>query len=154
MVHTAGSHTRKSAEPQVKGLPPWYFVLAGALVASFDLSQQFIVTHPAVAALPLVLVTAHVIVWFTVLSRRREFIRSVWRSKRARLLAAALFAVRMVLQLVLTRLVDSSAPLHSYAHLIMGLALLVLTTAGAWFDQWLILRTLNKDAEQTKEQHR
>jgi hypothetical protein len=26
----------------------------------------------------------------------------------------------------------------------MGLALLVLTTAGAWFDQWLILRTVNK----------
>ncbi|MFD5827324.1 hypothetical protein [Lentzea sp. NPDC060358] len=136
---------------QVEGLPVWYFVLAGSLVASYDISQQFGSAYPLVAALPLVLAVAHIALWFTVLSRRREFIRSVWRSKQARLLAVLLFAVRLGLQLLLTKVLDESAPLHSYAHLVMGLALLVLTTAGAWFDQWLILRTLNQDRDQTEE---
>jgi hypothetical protein len=86
----------------------------------------------------------HITLWFTLLSRRRKYIRSVWRSPRARLLVLLLAGVRILLQLGLTRFTDIAAPLHTYAHLIMGLALMVLTTAGAWFDQWLILRTVNK----------
>lgn len=151
MARTALRPARTPTPQTVEGLPVWYFVLAGSLVASFDISQQFSPAHPAVAALPLVLAVAHIALWFTVLSRRREFIRSVWRSKRARLLAVLLFAVRLGLQLVLTKALDENAPLHSYAHLVMGLVLLVLTTAGAWFDQWLILRTLNRHQEQTEE---
>lgn len=141
-------------QQQVRGLPAWYFVLAGLLVASFDISQQFSAKHPLVAALPLVLVAVHVTLWFALLSRRRQYIRSVWRSPRARLLVALLFGVRLGLQLVLTRLTDGVAPLHTYAHLIMGLALLVLTTTGAWFDQWLILRTVNRSTAQAKEWQR
>jgi hypothetical protein len=144
---------RTPEQQQVEGLPVWYFVLAGSLVASFDISQQFSPAHPAVAILPVVLAVAHIALWFTVLSRRREFIRSVWRSRQARLLAVLLFAVRLGLQLVLTRVLDETAPLHSYAHLVMGLALMVLTTVGAWFDQWLILRTLNKNEDHPKEKH-
>jgi hypothetical protein len=94
--------------------------------------------------LPLVIAAVHITLWFTLLSRRRRYIRSVWRSSRARLLVVLLAGVRLLLQLGLTRLADSAAPLHTYAHLFMGLALMVLTTTGAWFDQWLILRTLNK----------
>jgi hypothetical protein len=139
---------------QVRGLPWWYFVLAGVLVASFDISQQFRANHPLVAALPLVLIAVHITLWFALLSRRRQYIRSVWRSPQARMLVVLLFSVRLVLQLVLSRVTDSAAPLHTYAHLVMALALLVLTTTGAWFDQWLILRTVNKRAEQTKERQR
>jgi hypothetical protein len=141
-------------QQQVRGLPVWYFGLAGLLVASFDVSQQFSQDHPLVAALPLVLIAVHITLWFALLSRRRRYIRSVWRSPRARLLVVALFGVRLLLQLVLTRVTDGAAPLHTYAHLIMGLALLVLTTTGAWFDQWLILRTVNKRPELSKEWQR
>ncbi|GAA1707238.1 hypothetical protein GCM10009765_65910 [Fodinicola feengrottensis] len=134
----------ESTQQQVKGLPVGYFVLAGLLVASFDISQQFSSQYPLVGLLPLVIVAAHLTLWFTLLSRRRQYIRAVWRSPRARMLVILLVGVRVLLQLGLTRLTDSAAPLHSYAHLIMGLVLMVLTTTGAWFDQWLILRTVNK----------
>lgn len=144
MVTTDQRSQQNPVQQPVKGLPAWYFVLAGLLVASFDISQQFGPDYPLVRALPLALGAVHITLWFTLLSRRRQYIRSVWRSPRARLLVAALFVARLALQLVLTRLTDTAAPLHTYAHLIMGLALLVLTTTGAWFDQWLILRTVNK----------
>ncbi|MFD9701690.1 hypothetical protein [Lentzea sp. NPDC059081] len=150
----ATTHVGPTQTPQVEGLPVWYFGLAGALVASYDISQQFGSTHPVVAALPLVLAVAHIALWFTVLSRRREFIRAVWRSKQARLLAVLLSAVRLGLQLLLTKVLDESTALHSYAHLVMGLVLLVLTSVGAWFDQWLILRTLNRTEDKTEARSR
>lgn len=148
MVTTARHPAENPAQQQVRGLPAWYFVLAGLLVASFDISQQFSAHHPLIAVLPLVLVAVHLTLWFTLLARRRRYIRSVWRSPRARLLVVALFVVRLLLQLVLTKVTDNAAPLHTYAHLIMGLALLVLTTTGAWFDQWLILRTVNNTTKE------
>lgn len=132
------------AQPQVKGLPAWYFGMAGLLVASFDISQQFSAQYPLIGFLPLALIAAHLTLWFTLLSRRRQYVRSVWRSPRARLLVVGLAVIRGLLQFILSRTIDSSTPAHSYAHLIMGLVLMVLTTAGAWFDQWLILRTVNK----------
>lgn len=153
-VNTDRGPTHNPAQQQVKGLPVWYFGLAGLLVASFDISEQFRPSHPLFAALPLVLIALHLALWFTVLSRRRQYLRSVWRSPRARLLVVALFGVRLVLQLILTRVADTAAPLHTYAHLIMGLALLVPTMAGAWFDQWLILRTVNKRTHRTEERQR
>lgn len=136
----------------VKGLPGWYFALAGLLVASFDISEQFSSDHPLIRALPLVIAAVHVALWFTLLSRRRQYIRSVWRSPRARLLVVALAGARLLLQLTLTRLTDTAAPLHTYAHLTMGLALMVLTTTGAWLDQWLILRTVNNPARERARQ--
>jgi hypothetical protein len=150
MVTTAESTSENVTQQQVRGLPVWYFVLAGLLVASFDISQQFSSDYPLIAALPLAFVAVHLTLWFTLLSRRRQYIRSVWRSSRARLLVVSLFAARLLIQLVLTRVTDTAAPLHTYAHLIMGLALLVLTTTGAWFDQWLILRTVNKIKERQR----
>lgn len=154
MVSMAQRPQQDPAQPQVKGLPVWYFFMAGLLVASFDISQQFSQGHPWIGLLPVAFVLVHITLWFTLLSRRRRYIRSVWRSPRARLLVVALVAVRLTLQLSLTRLVDTAAPLHTYAHLIMGVALMVLTTAGAWFDQWLILRTVNKRTDQAKERQR
>jgi hypothetical protein len=56
-------------------------------------------------------------------------------------------AVRLLLQLGLTKLTDTIAPLHSYPHLIIGVVMLVLTTAGAWFDQWLVLRVVNRTGD-------
>lgn len=144
MVTTDQRLPDNPAQQQVRGLPTWYFCLAGLLVASFDISQQYSSNHPLVRALPLAILAVHVTLWFTLLSRRRRYLRAVWRSGRARLLVVALFGVRLLLQLVLTRVTDSAAPLHTYAHLIMGLALMLLTTTGAWFDQWLILRTVNR----------
>jgi len=154
MMTTDQRPVQNPTKQPVRGLPAWYFGLAGLLVASFDISEQFRSNHPLVAALPLVLIAVHLTLWFGLLSRRRQYIRSVWRSPRARLLVVLLFGVRLLLQLVLTRVTAGVAPLHTYAHLIMGLALLVLTTTGAWFDQWLILRTVNKRTEQTKELQR
>lgn len=121
---------QKPVQQQVRGLPAWYFVLAGLLVASFDISEQFRSNYPLVAALPLVLIAVHLTLWFVLLSRRRQYLRSVWRSPRARLLVVLLFSVRLLLLLVLTRVTDGAAPLYTYAHLVMGLALLVLTTTG------------------------
>lgn len=154
MVTTDQRPRQNPAQQQVRGLPAWYFVLAGLLVASFDISQQFRSNYPLIAALPLAIAAVHITLWFTLLSRRRQYIRSVWRSPRARLLVVLLFGTRLLIQLVLTRVTDNAAPLHTYAHLTMGLALLVLTTTGAWFDQWLILRTVNKHKQPAKERQR
>ncbi|MEV6919437.1 hypothetical protein AB0M83_31060 [Amycolatopsis sp. NPDC051106] len=131
---------------KIEGLPGWYFVLVGLLVASNDFSLQFADRYSWVVYLPLALVAVHLTLWFTLLSRRRKYLRAVWRSKQALALVVVLFALRLGLQLGLTKLVDSEAPLHSYTHLILGLVMLVVTTAGAWFDQWLILRVVNRDA--------
>jgi hypothetical protein len=132
------------ADKRVEGLPAWYFVLAGMLVASYDISNQFQDRYSWVALLPLVLVVVHLALWFTVLSRRRQYLRAIWRSPQALALAAGLFVLRLGLQFGLTRLNDATSPAHSYSHLITGLVMLVFTSAGAWFDQWLILRTINK----------
>lgn len=43
----------------VEGLPGWYFVLVGLLVASNELSLQFSDRYSWVAVLPLVLVAVH-----------------------------------------------------------------------------------------------
>jgi hypothetical protein len=151
MLTTTRTQSDDPARQQVRGLPAWYFGLAGLLAASFDIGEQFRSRYPLIAVLPLAVAAVHVTLWFTLLSRRRRYIRSVWRSPRARLLVVALFAVRLLIQLVLTRVTDVAAPVHTYAHLIMGLALLVLTTVGAWFDQWLILRTVNGNQGNVKE---
>lgn len=131
---------------KIEGLPGWYFVLVGLLVASNDLSLQFSDRYHWVVFLPLVVVAVHLTLWFTLLSRRRKYLRAIWRSKQALALVAVLFAVRLGLQFGLSKLTDSAAPLHSYRHLILGLVMLVVTTAGAWFDQWLILRVVNRRA--------
>lgn len=137
----------------IEGLPGWYFVLVGLLVASNDFSLQFSDRHPWVVYLPLALVAVHLTLWFTLLSRRRKYLRAVWRSKQALGLVAVLFVLRLGLQVGLTKLTDSAAPLHSYTHLILGLVMLVVTTAGAWFDQWLILRVVNRDASAGPAHH-
>jgi hypothetical protein len=136
----------ETRQGKIEGLPGWYFVLVGLLVASNDFSLQFADRYSWVVYLPLALVAVHLTLWFTLLSRRRKYLRAVWRSKQALALVAVLFALRLGLQVGLTKLVDSEAPLHSYTHLILGLVMLVVTTAGAWFDQWLILRVVNRDA--------
>lgn len=131
---------------KIEGLPGWYFLLVGLLVASNDLSLQFSDRYHWVAFLPIALLAVHLTLWFTLLSRRRKYLRAVWRSKQALALVAVLFALRLGLQFGLAKLTDSAAPLHSYTHLILGLVMLVVTTAGAWFDQWLILRVVNRQA--------
>lgn len=132
------------AGERVRGLPAWYFALAGLLIASYDISAQFQDRYTWVALLPLAVVAVHVALWFTVLSRRRQYLRAIWRSKQALALAAGLFVLRLALQFGLTRLNDTTSPAHSYSHLITGLVMLVFTSVGAWFDQWLILRTINR----------
>jgi uncharacterized membrane protein len=139
---TAGA---RPVEGKIEGLPGWYFVLVGLLVASNDLSLQFSDRYGWVVFLPLVVLAVHLTLWFTLLSRRRRYLRAVWRSKQALALVAVLFALRLLLQVGLAKLTDEAAPLHSYTHLIIGLVMLVVTTAGAWFDQWLILRVVNRD---------
>ncbi|MET7992612.1 hypothetical protein ABZU76_17120 [Amycolatopsis sp. NPDC005232] len=130
---------------RITGLPAWYFVLVGLLAASGDLTVQFQDRYPWVALLPLVVLAVHLVLWSTMLARRRRLLRAVWRRKQALGLVATLFVARLLVQLGLTRLTDSVAPLHSYTHLILGLVMLVVTTVGAWFDQWLVLRVVNKD---------
>ncbi|MEU4673492.1 hypothetical protein AB0F91_37450 [Amycolatopsis sp. NPDC023774] len=132
-------------EGRIPGLPAWYFVLVGLLAASGDLTVQFQDRYPWVALLPLVVVAIHLVLWSTMLARRRRLLRAVWRRKQALGLVATLFVARLLVQLGLTRLTDSVALLHSYTHLILGLVMLVVTTVGAWFDQWLVLRVVNED---------
>ncbi|MCR6484970.1 hypothetical protein M8542_19250 [Amycolatopsis sp. OK19-0408] len=136
----------RPAGGRIEGLPGWYFLLVGLLVASTDLSQQFSDRYAWAALLPVAVLAVHLTLWFTLLSRRRKYLRAVWRSKQALGLVAVLFVLRLLLQVGLTKLTDEAAPLHSYRHLVIGLVMLVVTTAGAWFDQWLVLRVVNRDA--------
>ncbi|WP_326835522.1 hypothetical protein VSH64_11440 [Amycolatopsis rhabdoformis] len=137
--------TQRLPQGRITGLPAWYFVLVGLLAASGDLTAQFQDKYPWIAVLPLAIVGVHLLLWSTMLARRRQLLRAVWRRKRAVGLVVALFVARLLVQLGLTRLTDSVAPLHSYAHLVLALVMLTLTTIGAWFDQWLVLRVVNKD---------
>ncbi|WP_410671679.1 hypothetical protein [Amycolatopsis sp. cmx-4-68] len=139
---TAGA---RPVDGKIEGLPGWYFVLVGLLVASNDLSLQFSDRYHWVVFLPVAILAVHLTLWFTLLSRRRRYLRAVWRSKQALALVAVLFAVRLLLQFGLAKLTDEAAPLHSYRHLLIGLVMLVVTTVGAWFDQWLVLRVVNRD---------
>ncbi len=129
-----------SAE-EIQGLPVWYFVMVGLLAGSGDISRQFRDSHPWVVVLPLVLVGVHFVLWLAVLRRRAKYVRAVWRSPKALALAVTLFVCRMLMGVGLGVL-GQSGVLHQYRHLVMGLAMVGLTTGGAWFDQWLILRTL------------
>ncbi|ADJ44727.1 hypothetical protein AMES_2902 [Amycolatopsis mediterranei S699] len=149
-MREAGATGTRPVEGLIEGLPGWYFVLVGLLVASNDLSLQFSDRYSWVALLPLVLVAVHLTLWFTLLARRRRYLRAVWRSKQALALVAVLFTLRLLLQFGLAKLTGEAAPLHSYTHLVIGLVMLVVTTAGAWFDQWLVLRVVNRDANRRR----
>lgn len=78
-------------------------------MASFDISEQFSSAYSLIRLLPLVILAVHLTLWCTLLSRRRKYLRSVWRSPRARLLVVALAGIRLPLQFVLTGVTDNGA---------------------------------------------
>ena len=126
----------------IQGLPGWYLVLAGALVASYDISQEFPGGSPARGLVPLGIVLLHLVLWVSVLRRRMRYTRAVLRSARTRLLAIGLAVLRALLSLLLGRLYAGPHP-----HLVIGLVMLVVVPAGIWCDQWLILRSLRRESE-------
>ncbi len=126
----------------VRGLPVWYMVLAGALVASFDISYEFPSDSPARRLVPLGVLLVHLVLWASVLRQRMRYTRAVLRSPRTRLLAIGLALVRALLSLLLGHLYAGP-----HRHLAIGLIMLVVVPVGIWCDQWLILRTLRRESE-------
>jgi hypothetical protein len=124
----------------VRGLPLWYLVLAGVLVASYDICQEFPPGNPARTLLPLGIVALHLGLWFGVLRRRMGYTRAVLRSPKARVLAIGLVLVRVALGLALTRLYTGA-----HEHLVLGVIMLVVVPVSTWCDQWLILRALRRE---------
>jgi hypothetical protein len=129
-------------QEQIRGLPVWYLVLAGVLVASFDISHEFSDDSPGRTLLPLGILALHLVLWFSVLRRRMRYTRAVLRSPRTRLLAIGLAVGRGLLGFALGRLYTGP-----HEHLVIGLIMLVVVPVGIGFDQWLILRTLRREHE-------
>jgi predicted Na+-dependent transporter len=129
-------------DQQVQGLPVWYLVLAGALVASYDISHEFPSGSPARALVPLGILLLHVALWVSVLRRRMRYTRAVLRSPRARVLAVGLAVLRSLLGMGIGHLYTGPHP-----HLVIGLIMFAVVPGGIWCDQWLILRVLRKESE-------
>jgi hypothetical protein len=125
------------AQQRIEGLPGWYFVLTGLLVASADGVREFQSRYPWVALVPLVITLVYVGLWFGVLRRRARYWRAVLRSPKVRLLAIGLAVLRMLIGIALPRLYAGP-----HEHLILAATMLILVPASAWSCQWLILRTL------------
>jgi hypothetical protein len=125
---------------QIQGLPVWYLVLAGALVASFDISHEFPSGSPARRLVPLGILLLHLVLWVSVLGRRMRYTRAVLRSPRTRLLAIGLAVLRAALGMLLGHLYTGP-----HSHLVIGLIMLVVVPVGIWCDQWLILRSLLRE---------
>ena len=134
--------TADRSDQRIQGLPVWYMALAGVLVASYDISQEFPSGSPARALAPLGILLLHLVLWVSVLRRRMRYTRAVLRSARTRLLALGLAVLRAALGLLLGRLYTGPHP-----HLVIGLIMLVIVPVGIWCDQWLILRTLRREGE-------
>jgi hypothetical protein len=130
----------------IQGLPGWYLVLAGALVASYDISHEFPSGSPARGLVPLGILLLHLVLWISVLRRRMRYTRAVLRSPRTRLLAIGLAVLRALLGMLLGHLYTGPHP-----HLVIGLIMLVVVPAGIWCDQWLILRTLRRESQRAAE---
>jgi uncharacterized membrane protein len=126
-------------EGRVEGLPLWYFVMAGLLVASQDISTEFTDRYEWVSYIPLGLVLVHLVLWFTVFRRRARYWKAVLRSPAARLLALGLALLRVALGFALQRLYSGN-----HEHLILAVTMFVVVPASAYCDQLLILRTLRR----------
>ena len=128
-------------DQRIQALPGWYLVLAGVLVASFDISHEFPSGSPARGLVPLGILLLHLVLWVSVLRRRMRYTRAVLRSPRTRLLAFGLAVLRGLLSVLLGHLYTGPHP-----HLVIGLIMLVVVPVGIWCDQWLILRTLHAES--------
>ncbi len=124
----------------------WYLVLPGALVASYDISQEFPSGSPARGLVPLGILLVHLVLWISVLRRRMRYTRAVLRSARTRLLAIGLAVLRALLGALLGHLYTGP-----HWHLVAGLIMLVVVPVGIWRDQWLILQTLRREGERATE---
>ncbi len=129
-------------DQRIQGLPGWYVVLAGVLVASYDISKEFPHGSPARGLVPLGILLLHLVLWVSVLRRRMRYTRAVLRSPRTRLLAIGLALLRASLGVLLGHLYTGP-----HRHLAIGLIMLVVVPVGIWGDQWLILRTLRRESE-------
>lgn len=127
-----------TAQPEIKGLPTWYFPLVGCFAGVFDIARAYPVVYwliPVVAALNIALT-------LTVLRARMRYMRALWKNKRTRLLALGLLGVRFAVRFGLG--FAGLAMGAASGSLTVGIVMAVLGTAMAWGDQWLILRTLKR----------
>ncbi|PKV87710.1 hypothetical protein [Streptomyces sp. TLI_146] len=149
-VRTAGAEVRTetaadisaqagtTAQPEIKGLPTWYFPLVGCFAGVFDIARAYPVVYwliPVVAVLNIALT-------LTVLRARMRYMRALWKNKRTRLLALGLLGVRFAVRFGLS--FAGLAMGAASGSLVVGIVMAVLGTAMAWGDQWLILRTLKR----------
>ncbi|MEU5437318.1 hypothetical protein AB0G73_28630 [Streptomyces sp. NPDC020719] len=133
-----GTQPRSAAQPEIKGLPTWYFPLVGCFAGVFDIARAYPVVYwaiPVVAALNIVLT-------LTVLKARMRYMKALWKNKRTRLLALGLLVIRFAVRFGLS--LAGLAMGAESGSLVVGVVMAVLGTAMAWGDQWLILRTLKR----------
>lgn len=132
------AQTATTAQPEIKGLPTWYFPLVGCFAGVFDIARAYPVVYwliPVVAVLNIALT-------LTVLRARMRYMRALWKNKRTRLLALGLLGVRFAVRFGLS--FAGLAMGAASGSLVVGIVMAVLGTAMAWGDQWLILRTLKR----------
>ncbi|MFI6149181.1 hypothetical protein [Streptomyces sp. NPDC051109] len=72
-------------------LPLWFFGFEGVLAAAFDILKAF----PSVWPVLLVLLAVNIIVSLTMMRRRIQLAKALWRGKETRKVAFALIALRV-----------------------------------------------------------
>jgi hypothetical protein len=129
-------------EGPVQGLPLWYFPIAGSMAGLYDMSHAL--PHTAARYFIWGFIAVNILLAKTVLRLRLRLMKALWRNKRTRLLAFGLLALRMTLRLALGAI---TAELTGAGHLVLGLVMVVTGTASMYFDQWLILRALERSRQ-------
>ncbi|MER5886157.1 hypothetical protein ABT160_20235 [Streptomyces sp. NPDC001941] len=127
-----------SEEVELKGLPTWYFPIAGLFAGIFDIAHAYPVLY---AVIP-VLAVVQAVLALTVLKARFRLMKALWKNKRTRLLALGLLVVRFAIRYGLG--VAGLALGAATGQVAVGLLMAVIAAAMAWGDQWLILRTLRR----------
>ncbi|MEV6044067.1 MULTISPECIES: hypothetical protein [Streptomyces] len=123
-------------EAVLVGLPNWYFPLVGLFAGIFDIARAY----PVLYALIPVVAVVQIVLAFTVLKARIRYMKSLWKNKRTRFLALGLLVVRFAIRYGLG--IAGLALGAATGQLTLGIVMVVIGTAMAWGDQWLILRTL------------
>ncbi|MBO1333596.1 hypothetical protein [Streptomyces sp. VRA16 Mangrove soil] len=134
----AGDKARAGVPVDFKGLPLWYFPIAGCFAGIFDVSR----VDPAMTAVLPALIVLNLVLSLTVLKTRMRLMKALWKNKRTRLLAFGLIALRFVVHAGLGA--AGFAAGSAVGGVTVGIVMAVLGTVLAWGDQWLILRTLRR----------
>lgn len=117
-------------------LPVWFFAFEGVLAAAFDILKAF----PGAWPVLLVLLAANIIISLTLMRRRIQLAKALWRGKDTRKIALALVALRIGSHFALNAL--GLAVTSALGHILFALAMAATTIGLLAYSQNTAIRAL------------